>query len=121
VRLLGSTSATGWKRLAQLRPAFARHCVAVPVEPMSDEEVQQLLKGHARHIAQRTGFIVESAALSTALELAGALRPGAQAPGGACELLQLALAHRRAVFAKDRSVTRITAAAVLDSVQAATG
>jgi ATP-dependent Clp protease ATP-binding subunit ClpA len=31
------------------------------------------------------------------------------------------LAHRRAAFAKDRSATRITAAAVLDSVQATTG
>ena len=109
VRLLGSTTAAGWKRLAQLRPAFARHCVAIPVEPMSDDEVQQVLEGHARHIAQRAGFVVEPHALSTAIDLASALRPDARAPGGACELLQLALAHRRAEFARDRSATRITA------------
>ena len=121
VRLLASTTAAGWKRLAQLRPAFARHCVAVPVEPMDEKEVQQVLEGHARHIAQRSGFIVEPQALNTALDLASALRPAAQPPGGACELLQLALTHRRAEFAQDRNATRITAESLLDSVQATTG
>jgi ATP-dependent Clp protease ATP-binding subunit ClpA len=93
----------------------------IPIDPMSDEEVQQVLRGHAQFISQRTGFVVETAALGAALDLAAALRPEAQAPGGACELLQLALAHRRAAFAQDRRATRITAETLLDSVQATTG
>jgi ATP-dependent Clp protease ATP-binding subunit ClpC len=121
LRLLGSTTSAGWKRLAQLRPAVSRRCVPIPVDPLSDDEVQQVLRGHAQFIAQRTGWVVEPAALSTALDLASALRPEAQPPGGACELLQLALAHRRAAFAQDRSAARITAESLLDSVQATTG
>ena len=120
-RVLGATTPGGWARLGQLRPAFAHRCVPVHVEPMSDDDVNWVMRGHAAHIATATGLTVEDAALDTALELATALRPGGKPPGGACDILQTAAAFQLARFERDADAICISADVVIDSVEANTG